>query len=142
MFNRSMKTIILKKFKDKLARNKNPWIFSGAVHSAEKGIVNGEAVKVLDSDKRFVAYGFYSEHSAIALRLFSWDEEETFGADIFRKRLSCALAARKRLIDAGRTDSFRLLYGEADGLPGYVADIYNGHISLQVNTASAVPICQ
>lgn len=138
MFNRRMKTITLKKFKDKLARNKNPWLFSGAIQSAEKGIVNGEAVAVLDSDKRFVAYGFYSEHSAIAVRLFSWDEEEKFGADTFKNRLSGAAAARKRLINPENTDSFRLLYGEADGLPGYVADIYNGHVSLQVNTASAV----
>jgi len=138
MVNRRMKTVTLKKLKDKLAKNKNPWIFSGAIHSADKGIINGETVKVLDSEKRFIAYGFYSEFSAITLRLFSWNEDETFGAGVFKQRLTSALAARKRLIDSEKNDSYRLLYGEADGLPGYIADIYSGHVGLQVNTASAV----
>ncbi|TCK60394.1 class I SAM-dependent rRNA methyltransferase [Seleniivibrio woodruffii] len=133
-----MKTVILKKQKDKLARNRNPWVFSGSVHSAESGIRNGEAVRVVDADKKFVAYGFYSEHSAITLRLFSWNEDEQARQSLFTARLQAALSARKRLINSEQTDSFRLLYGEADGLPGYVADYYNGHIGLQVNTASAV----
>ena len=87
MVNRGMKTVTLKKLKDKLAKNKNPWIFSGAIHSADKGIINGETVQVVDSEKRFIAYGFYSEFSAITLRLFSWNEEETFGTELIRKRL-------------------------------------------------------
>lgn len=138
MFIKRMKKITLKKQKDKLAKNRNPWIFSGAIHSAEKGIINGETVGVYDSENRFIAYGFFSEFSAIALRLFSWNENEPFGTELFKNRIESALSARNAIIDTEKTDSFRLLYGEADGLPGYIADIYNGHVSLQVNTASAV----
>ncbi|MGE4319451.1 MAG: class I SAM-dependent rRNA methyltransferase [Deferribacterales bacterium] len=131
-----MKTSILKKQKHKLAANRNPWVFSGSVYGFDTIPENGEAVRVEDYDRNFIAYGFFSSESAITLRLFSWDENEDFDG-VFERRIEDSLNARKVFIGEN-TDSYRLMFSESDFLPGYVADFYAGHISLQVNTASAV----
>ena len=129
-------TCVLKKGKHKLAVNRNPWIFSGSVYGFDEMPENGSIVRVEDGERNFIGYGFFSAESAITIRLFSWDEAEDLNS-LFVRRIESAAACRRQFIK-NDTDSYRLLFSESDLLPGYVADLYDGHISLQVNTASAV----
>lgn len=132
-----MKTSVLKKNKDKLAKNRNPWIFSGSVYGFDTVPENGETVRVEDADRKFIAYGFFSEQSAITLRLFSWDENEPIGQSLYTSRIKSALNARQSFLPQD-TDGYRLLYAESDMLPGVIIDVFGKNISLQVNTPSAV----
>lgn len=132
-----MKTAVLKKQKDKLSKNRNPWVFSGSVYGFDTVPENGEIVRVEDADRKFIAYGFFSAESAITLRLFSWNEEENTDSSLFKRRIESAYQARKRFIP-NDTDSYRLIYAESDILPGFVIDIFGQHVSMQVNTPSAV----
>lgn len=133
-----MKTAVLKKLKDKLPSNRNPWVFAGSVYGFDIIPENGEIVRVENDARKFIGYAFFSAESAITLRLFSWEEDENFSpAEIFRQKVKSAVDTRKVFI-GDDTDSYRMFFSESDYLSGYVADYYNGHISLQVNTAGAV----
>lgn len=132
-----MKTAVLKKNREKLAKNMNPWVFSGSVYGFDTVPQNGETVRVEDFDRNFIAYGFFSDTSAIALRLFSWDEAEKTGQGLYTARIRDAYDARTSVLEKD-TDGYRLLYAESDMLPGVIIDVFGRHISLQVNTPSAV----
>ncbi|OHD54979.1 MAG: pseudouridine synthase [Spirochaetes bacterium GWF1_51_8] len=132
-----MKTITLKPGKDRSVRQRHPWLFSGAIAKAEPGIEQGGMVTVADSRGGFLAYGYYNPRSKIALRLLEWDESRTVDGEWWREKIAGAAARREHLFQSAATSAFRLVFGEADLLPGLVADYFDGYIVAQFLTAGA-----
>jgi 23S rRNA (cytosine1962-C5)-methyltransferase len=105
----------------------HPWIFSSDV--IDRGnAVRGEAVLVVDPGGKTLGTAHYSESSQICLRLLT-DRTESIDRAFFLRRLTEADAFRKRIITG--TDSYRLVHGEGDQLPGLVIDRYRDYFTLQ-----------
>ena len=133
-----MNDVILKAGKERSLARRHPWVFSGAVADLTGKTANGETVRVLDSRKEFLAYGAWSNESAIAVRVWSFDERETVDAAFFRRKIEAAYDLRTRIFhDADLPEAFRLVYAESDGLPGVIADLYQGYAVVQLSTAGA-----
>jgi 23S rRNA (cytosine1962-C5)-methyltransferase len=115
----------------------HPWVFRKALEQVPK-IPAGSVVDLTENGK-FVARGYFDPHSAIAVRVLTRDPRENIDADFITRRVRQALAERRSLIDLTDTDSFRLLHGEGDGLPGVVADLYAGYVVLKLYSAGLTP---
>jgi 23S rRNA (cytosine1962-C5)-methyltransferase len=127
--------IILKSGKDQSLRRRHPWVFSGAVKKIYGNPAEGEIVDVFDNKDEKLGSGHYAEGS-IAIRMLTFGEEES-GDGLFEKRILKAWAHRKGegFPEPGKTDVFRLVNAEGDGLPGLIIDYYNGAAVMQVHSA-------
>ena len=131
----AMFDVILKKGKEKAVRHRHPWLFSGAIESVNGKPANGEIVRLLDEKGGFMAYGFYNSQSRVALRLLEWDENVVIDEDWFRKKVAVAVASRSNILADGTTNTCRLIFSEADYLPGLIVDKYADYLAVQVLTS-------
>lgn len=127
--------VILKKGKEKAALQRHPWIFSGAIDKVKGAPENGEIVKVFGADKSFLAYGYYNSQSRVAVRLLEWDEETAIDKDWYQQKLRNAIASRAHVLNNEDTNTCRLVFSEADYLPGLIVDKYADFLSLQILSA-------
>lgn len=129
-----MKKIVIQKGKEKSLQRFHPWVFSGAIARKDKGIAEGEVVEVFDAYDNFMAIGHYHT-SSISVRIFSFDKVEV-NRNFWKMKIERAIAYRKMiyLFDNQNTTLFRLINGEGDGMPGLIADWYNGHLVLQFHS--------
>lgn len=126
--------VILKKGKEKSLLRRHPWVYDTAVGKVEGKPSSGETVRVVAADGRFLGYGAWSPASTLRVRMWSFDEEEnTQVPAFFEKRIAAAVAARADL--KKRTSAIRLVYGEADGLPGLIVDSYGPWLVTQFQAA-------
>jgi len=123
--------VILKPGREKPVLNRHPWVFSGAVNRVEGNPENGEVVDVWNSKARFIARGIYNDKSQIRVRLLTWNPNDLIDADFWRRRLRRAVAGRQALISSQETDALRLVFSEADGLPGLIVDQYGPWLIVQ-----------
>ncbi|GIK41281.1 MAG: 23S rRNA methyltransferase [Chloroflexota bacterium] len=123
--------VILKQGREKSVVNRHPWIFSGAIARVEGNPANGDVVDVWNSKARFVGRGIYNDKSQIQVRLLTWNPNDAIDEDFWRRRLRRAIAGRQTLLEAPDTDAFRLVYSEADGVPGFIADQYGTWLVVQ-----------
>ena len=130
----SYKKLYLKPGKEESLRRFHPWIFSGAIHHIEGEPEEGEVVSVYTSQREFVAVGHFQVGS-IAVRVLSFQDELIDHAFWVRK-LRSAYALRRSIGIAGRPDNntFRLVHGEGDNLPGLVIDLYAGTAVMQAHS--------
>ena len=129
-----MNKIILNKGKDKAAWQLHPWVFSGAISAALGKPQNGDIVSVYNIEDEFIAYGIYNGNSRVAVRLLEWDPSQEINEEWWRNRVSKAVNNRLSLLhDSNNT--VRLIFAEADFLPGLIADKYADFISVQVHSA-------
>ena len=133
-----MKKISLRAKRDYSVRKHHPWIFSGAVASASPQILSGETVEVVSAEGETLGYGSYSPASQIRVRMLSFDPERVpdgaFVAELVAKSVSRRAAF---LAPESITNACRVVNAESDGLPGVVADYYNGHVVCQFTSAGA-----
>lgn len=108
----------LKRGREIRARS-HPWIFKGDV--AEVGANTPELVTVVDGRGHFIGRGFYNPRPALCCRLLTW-QDEPVDAGFFTRRVEAAVQDRRR--DGTSPELARLVWSEADGLPGFVADRY------------------
>jgi 23S rRNA (cytosine1962-C5)-methyltransferase len=108
----------------------HPWIFKGDVADVSD-VEPGGVVTVLDSAARFVGRGFYNPRPALCCRLVT-RRDEPLDAGFLRARLGMAL--RRRLEDGRAPEAARLVWSEADGLPGLVVDRYGPVLVVQTLT--------
>ena len=127
----SMTDVILKKGKEKAAVMHHPWIFSGAVDRIKGKPENGEVVAVRSADKEFLAYAYYNDQSRVALRLLEWDESVVIDKNWYSEKLKNAISARRHVLSEA-TNTCRLVFSEADFLPGLIVDKYAEFLSLQI----------
>lgn len=129
-----MNKIILNKGKDKAAWQLHPWIFSGAIARVSESLQNGDIVSVYNHDDEFIAYGMYNKQSRVAVRLLEWDPQKEISEGWWRDRLQRAVKNRTHLLN-DKNNTVRLVFAEADFLPGLIADKYGDYISVQVHAA-------
>lgn len=125
----------LKKGKEKAVKQLHPWIFSGAIESIKGEPVNGEVIEVTDASGAFLAKGFYNNQSRVAVRLLEWDDEVELDEDWWRKRIANAVKARQGLLNLKDTNVCRIVFSEADYLPGLIVDKYADYLSVQIHSA-------
>lgn len=130
-----MMDIVLKKGKEKAVLQRHPWVFSGAIEQISANPVNGDIVRLTDAKGNFMAYGFYNDQSRVALRLLEFDEQVPVDDEWFAKKVATAVAGRAHLLKDGSTNTCRLIFSEADYLPGLIVDKYAGHLAVQVLTS-------
>jgi 23S rRNA (cytosine1962-C5)-methyltransferase len=129
-----MNKIILNKGKDKAAWQLHPWVFSGAINKKEGKIQNGDIVSVYNCDNEFIAYGIFNTTSRVAVRLLEWNPANQIDEVWWRVRIQKAIQNRRHLLTENN-DSVRLIFAEADFLPGLIVDKYADFISIQVHAA-------
>ena len=129
-----MTKIFLKRGKDESLRRFHPWIFSGAIHHFEGKPAEGDLVRVFTAEGEFIAVGHW-QIGSIAVRVLSFDDEPIDDA-FWQHRLQVALDARRSMgvADNPQNDTFRLVHGEGDNLPGLVIDVYGPTAVLQAHS--------
>jgi 23S rRNA (cytosine1962-C5)-methyltransferase len=130
-----MVDVILKKGKEKAVIQRHPWLFSGAIEPVKGRPANGDIVRLLNDKGGFMAYGFYNNQSRVALRLLEWDESVEINEDWFRRKVAVAVASRSNILEDGSTNTCRLIFSEADYLPGLIVDKYADYLAVQVLTS-------
>lgn len=128
------KTITLKRGKEESLKRFHPWVFSGAIARADEGIEEGETVRVLTSNDQFIALGHYQVGS-IAVRVLSFEDIEITPA-FWEERLNEALKMRIAIgiADNPQNNTYRLIHGEGDNLPGLVVDCYGKTAVMQAHS--------
>jgi 23S rRNA (cytosine1962-C5)-methyltransferase len=126
-------SVMLKPGKERSLLRRHPWIYAGGIGRVQGHPDIGETVRVLAADGRFLAWGAFSPSSAIRVRLWSFDEAERIDEAWIARRIAAAVARRAAL--AADTQAVRLVFGEADGLPGLVVDRYGEQLVLQLLAA-------
>ena len=113
----------------------HPWVFSQAFLSIPDGIQSGEPVVIRSEDGKFLALGYFSSYSQIAVRLWGYDESERVDEEFFVRRIEKAYTFRKRYVEKTGTNAYRLINGESDFLPGLIVDKYADTLVVQSLTA-------
>ena len=104
-------------------RGGHPWVFAGEVLTKESPCPDGEIVDVYTEKGRWQGAGFYNGRSLIRVRILSRNTNDKMDEAFFRRRVRYALAYRQQVMG----DDFaacRLIFGEADGFPGWTVDRY------------------
>ena len=121
----------LYKGKDKKAINGRPWIYTDEIEEYDGEYENGDIVEVYDHKHYFIGKGYINDQSKIAIRIMTRNIHEEINKDFFVKRFKSAFEYRKTVID---TSSCRIIFGEADGLPGLTVDKYEDYYVIQIST--------
>lgn len=133
--------IYLKKGKEESLERFHPWVFSGAIHHADSGINEGDVVRVLNANGDFLAVGHY-QIGTIAVRVLSFHDvpiDDTF----WYSRLKAAYDMRLSIGIAGNpaNNTYRLVHGEGDNLPGLVIDCYGDTAVMQAHSVG-IHVCK
>ncbi len=123
--------LILKPGKEKSLKRHHPWVFSGAIARVEGNPGSGDTVRVIAHDGEFLAQAAFSPQSQIRARVWSWAAGAKIDAAFIAQTVQHSAARR------GDALATRLIHGEADGLPGIVADRYNDTAVVQLLSAGA-----
>ena len=122
-----MLKITLKKNEEIEKLNGYPWIFSNEIDKFEGEFESGKVCIVYTSNNEFLCYGFFNSNSKIMVRILSFDQNEKIDKEFFKRRIQYAIEHRKNL----GWSATRLVFSEADFLPGLVVDKYGDYLSVQ-----------
>jgi 23S rRNA (cytosine1962-C5)-methyltransferase len=133
----SLGTLTLKPTRERSLKNRHPWIFSGAVakvtHPSSDSTL--KLYKVLSDGGETLGTAYINEQCSLYGRVISWGKEDPFFS--ISQNVAGAIQLRKNFVLSDSTTGARLIHGEADGLPGFVADYFNGHLVVQSSTKGA-----
>ena len=129
------KKVYLKAGKEESLKRFHPWVFSGAIARIEGEPEEGEIVDVYTSKKEFIACGHF-QIGSIAVRVLTFRQEE-INRDFWKHRLEVALDLRRslNLVDNPENNTYRLVHGEGDNLPGLIIDVYGQTAVMQAHSA-------
>ena len=128
------KQIRLRKGKDESLRRFHPWVFSGAIQSMDEGIEEGDVVRVVTFSGDFIAVGHYQQGS-IAVRVLTFSDvliDDDFWSSRFRSALQMRLDIG--IADNQQNNTYRLVHGEGDHLPGLIIDVYGKTAVMQAHS--------
>ncbi|MBP5425316.1 MAG: class I SAM-dependent rRNA methyltransferase [Prevotella sp.] len=136
-----MKQIQLRRGKEESLLRFHPWVFSGAIQHIDDGVAEGDVVRVVTSTGSFIAVGHYQEGS-IAVRVLSF-RDVAIDDRFWASRLQSALQLRQAigLADSSDNNTYRLVHGEGDHLPGLVIDVY-GHTAVMQAHSIGMHLCR
>jgi len=118
--------ITLNKGKEHSLLRFHPWVFSGAIKRISGEVNEGDIVEVYSAQNEFLGMGHF-QIGSIAVRMFSFKKVNP-DYHFWKSKILSAYDFRKQLglVNNPGTNCYRLLFGEGDGLPGFVIDFYNG----------------
>lgn len=124
----------VRKGKEEAISRRHPWIFSGAIFSKPDDLVDGEVVRVLDHKGKHLATGHYHEGS-IMVRILSF-KDVVVDQGFWNRKMKSAYEFRQSigLIDNPKTNAYRFIHGEGDGISGLIIDIYNNNAVVQCHS--------
>ena len=128
---RSFPSAFVTKKAETALKNGHPWVYGEEITMQSPDIKNGELVDVFSQKGSYLGTGFYSEMSKIKIRILSDNANETFSAAFFERRLRYAVDYRRTVMGAD-FHCCRLIFGEADGLPGLTVDRFENILVCQV----------
>lgn len=128
-------SIKLKKGKEISLQRKHPWVFSGAISFMPKGITDGDVVNVISYNDEFLGKGHYQGGGSISVRIITF-HDQIIDQDFWNEIILNAKVYRESLdlIDVSKTNTYRLIHGEGDGIPGLIVDIYNDIAVIQCHS--------
>ncbi len=128
------KKVYLKKGKEESLKRFHPWIFSGAIQSTEGELEEGEVVRVITAGGEFIAVGHY-QIGSIAVRVLSFSDV-TIDNEFWSSRLRSAFQMRRSIgiVDNPHNNTYRLVHGEGDNIPGLVIDVYGDTAVMQAHS--------
>ncbi len=127
---------------ERAIRRGHPWLFDQSItHQSSPENTNrpGDLAVIFDSKRAFLAIGLYDPTSPLRVRILQARQPATINTDFFKTRLTNAILDRYDLVDPARTNAYRLVHGENDGLPGLVIDRYADTLVLKLYTPAWVP---
>lgn len=127
--------IRLRRGKGRSVELQHPWLFSGAISPQSEATQEGDIVRIESTDGNFLALG-YTQIGSIAVRILSF-EDVAIDAAFWEQRIAQAYERRCLAGLQKRTELFRLVFGESDGIPGLILDYYNGYVVYQAHTVFA-----
>ena len=107
---------------ERALRGGHPWVFGDEVLSLDAPVENGALVQVRSRKGRWLGMGFYNDHSKIRVRVLSRNANDRFDTDFWRRRLGYAIDYRAAVMGDAFSSNCRLVFGEADQLPGLTVD--------------------
>ena len=128
------KQIQLRRGKEESLKRFHPWVFSGAIQHMDENVQEGEVVRVVNNGGDFIAVGHYQQGS-IAVRVLSFSDVE-IDAEFWHSRLRSALQMRLAIgiADNPQNNTYRLVHGEGDNLPGLIIDVYGQTAVMQAHS--------
>ena len=124
----TMPAAVLKKGEGRTLKSGGVWIFDNEIDSVKGEYEDGDLIRVLDFDGYPLGTGFINRNSRIRVRMLTRDPEQVIDEAFFEERVRAAWNYRKKTVETG---SCRLIFGEADFLPGFTADKYDDVIVIQ-----------
>ena len=131
--------IKLKPAAQKAVRHGHPWVFeSGIVKQNKEGNAGDLAIIFDQRRNKFLAIGLFDPHSPIRIKILQKDNSANIDTAWFQEKIETAYAKRRPLLKTD-TNSYRLIYGENDGLPGFIADVYDHVLVVKLYSAIWLP---
>ncbi len=128
-------TLVLRPGREKSVRRHHPWIFSGGVARVDGSPTAGDTVRVASSTGEVLGRASFAPASQLRARLWTFEGDTVVDDALVTARVLAAAARRDRL--SAITDAVRLVFSEADGVPGVIADRYGDLVVLQLGSAGA-----
>lgn len=131
--------IKLKPAAERMVKKSHPWVFEGSIIKQSNDGQAGDLAIIFDNKKnKFLACGFYDPDSPIRIKLLQFHKSANINSDWFLNKINTAFQIRKPLLETD-TNSYRLIYGENDGLPGLIADVYKNVLVVKLYSAIWYP---
>jgi 23S rRNA (cytosine1962-C5)-methyltransferase len=109
---------------ERMVKKHHPWVFEDSIIKQSTEANSGDVVVIYDNKKnKFLACGLYDPYSPIKIKLLQFVKPAKLDSDFFKSRIYSIFEIRNELLQTD-TNSYRFVYGEADGFPGLIADVY------------------
>ncbi|MGC5328451.1 class I SAM-dependent rRNA methyltransferase, partial [Brevibacillus sp. SYSU BS000544] len=125
-----MAKVFLERNRKKRLESGHPWIFQSEVKEIQGDYAPGDIVEVVNHQGHFLAKGYINPNSQMIVRVLSYDPKEEIDIQFFIRRFTEAGEHRTRFVSNPK--ACRLIYGEADFLPGLIVDRYEDVLVVQI----------
>lgn len=124
---------------ERSVRSHHPWLFSESIEKvSKKGVAGDIAVIFSHSKNKVIGVGLYDPNSPIRIKMLQFDSGAKLNEVFFSEKIQAAFFLRKELLQS-ETNSYRLLFGENDGFPGLIADVYDHVLVVKLYSAIWFP---
>ncbi len=116
---------------ERAARNGHPWVFGEEITKTEGSYKNGDLVDVVTAKGKYIGTGFVNDKSKIRVRIISFNANDKFDEEFWKRRLRYAIDYRRTVMGSTDFKCCRLIFGEADMFPGLTVDRFNNILVTQ-----------
>ncbi len=124
---------------ERMVKKMHPWVFDESITKQKGNARAGDVVVIYDNRKnKFLAFGLYDPYSPIRIKLLHFHKPQKLDGTFFKNKVDIAFNKRETLLKT-ETNSYRFLFGEADGFPGFIADVYANVLVVKLYSAIWFP---